>query len=178
MIAGGPAERAGMRRGDVIYAIDGAPVSGSADVKGMIEARDVGQSLRITVGRGTADRVVQVRTQDASQIGAKQHIRSGKEKTWAGMSMVNPTPDLLVSRGVALPRQISGGALVTAISPGSPAAVAGILPGDVLLQIHESSIKSVDELLETVDNHRVVLISFWRGESRYLAAVANPVQPG
>ena len=178
VIAGGPAERAGMRRGDVIYAIDGAPVSGSADVKGMIEARDVGQSLRITVGRGTADRVVQVRTQDASQIGAKQHIRSGKEKTWAGMSMVNPTPDLLVSRGVALPRQISGGALVTAISPGSPAAVAGILPGDVLLQIHESSIKSVDELLETVDNHRVVLISFWRGESRYLAAVANPVQPG
>ena len=122
--------------------------------------------------------MVNVKTQDASQIGARQRIKAGRIKTWAGMSMVNPTQEMLINRGVALPKDASGGALVTAIEPGSPAAVAGILPGDVLLQIHESSIKSVDELLATVENHRVVLISFWRGENRYLAALANPVQPG
>lgn len=178
VIAGGPAERAGMRRGDVIFAIDGKPVASSKDFKGMIESRDIRETLSITFGRGTGDRVVDVKTQDASQIGARQRIKAGRIKTWAGMSMVNPTQDMLINRGVALPKDASGGALVTAIEPGSPAAVAGILPGDVLLQIHESSIKSVDELLATVENHRVVLISFWRGENRYLAALANPVQPG
>ena len=178
IIAGGPAERAGMRRGDVIYAIDGQPVASSEDLKGMVEARDVGQTLRVTFGRGTSDKVVQIKTQDTAQLGARQRVKTGKEKTWAGMSMVNPSPDRLLNRGVALPDRITGGALVTAIAPGSPAATAGILPGDVLLQIHEMPIKTVDELLKTVENRRVVLISFWRGENRYLAAVANPVGPG
>ena len=167
-----------MRRGDVIYAIDGQPVASSEDLKGMVEARDVGQTLRVTFGRGTSDKVVQIKTQDAAQLGARQRVKTGKEKTWAGMSMVNPSPDRLLNRGVALPDRITGGALVTAIAPGSPAATAGILPGDVLLQIHEMPIKTVDELLKTVENRRVVLISFWRGENRYLAAVANPVGPG
>ena len=82
-----------MRRGDVIYAIDGAPVSGSADLKGMIEARDVGQSLRITVGRGAADRVVQVKTQETHRrLAPSNTFGRAKEKTWAGMSMVNPPP--------------------------------------------------------------------------------------
>ena len=115
IIAGGPAERAGMRRGDVIYAIDGLPVASSKDLKGMIEAREVKETLRITFGRGAADRVVQVKTLDASQIGAQHRVKAGRTKSWAGMSVVNPTQELLLNRGVALPKNVTGGALVPAI---------------------------------------------------------------
>ena len=119
---------------------------GSANLKGMIEARDVGQSLRI-VGRGAADRVVQVKTQTRRNWCKATRSVGQRRPGWHEHGQSHP--DLLVSRGVALPQQISGGALVTAISPGSPAAVAGI-PGRCLVTTHESSIKSVDELLKTV----------------------------
>jgi S1-C subfamily serine protease len=67
--------------------------------------------------------------------------------------------------------------MVMSVSAESPGAMAGLLPGDVLLQVGGQSIETVDELLSTVENQAVVLVSFWRGKNRYLAALANRVKP-
>ena len=178
VIAGGPAEQAGVRRGDIIYAVDGVRVGGRADFTGVLQAKDVGVLVSLDLARGPVSKIIEVRTQDASKIGAQLGVEKEKTKQWAGLSMMDATPERLLARGISAPNRDGGSVLVTAVEPGSPASVAGLLPGDVLLQIQESPIKSVDELLKTVDNRRVVLVSFWRGESRYLAALANRVDPG
>jgi len=49
---GGPAASAGVRVGDVIVAIDGDAVRSTDDVRGAVEARDVGAHATLTVLRG------------------------------------------------------------------------------------------------------------------------------
>ncbi len=52
VIPGGPGERAGLRQGDVITAVDGQPVRSVADVRRQLRDRQAGDTLTLTVNRG------------------------------------------------------------------------------------------------------------------------------
>lgn len=56
----GPAASAGLRTGDVITAVDGAPVPSSESLIGTIRARSVGDTVDLTVLRDSATRQVEV----------------------------------------------------------------------------------------------------------------------
>ena len=62
--AGGPAERGGLRRGDVIVAVAGRPVRSPAEVITAVEAAGVGRPLLIAVTRGGVSQQLQVVPQD------------------------------------------------------------------------------------------------------------------
>jgi serine protease Do len=177
VLAGSDAEKAGLRRSDVIFSVDGEPIPSATHFRRLIQSRDIGIKLRLGIGRAGRDRLIWVKTEAASTMGETGPNRAPQAVLWGGLSLENVDPKELEKRGIALPSSVVGGVLVTAVAPDSPAAVAGLLVGDVLLEIRSLPILGVDELLATVENHRVVLISFWRGYNRYLAALANPVQP-
>jgi serine protease Do len=58
---GSPAERAGLRRGDVITAVDDKPVPSPARLRDAVEASGAGQEIRLAVARGKDTRQVRVR---------------------------------------------------------------------------------------------------------------------
>lgn len=173
VIAGSPAEKSGLRRGDVIFSLNGRPISGSQDFKGLLRAQKIGTKVRIIYGRGSKEHAVRLVTVDAEKIGASSHDDHKSKASWAGLSLSDTTPQKLSDRGISLPADAIGGVLITQVSTDSAGAIAGLLPGDVILSIQNSSVESVDDLLKKVENHPVVLISFWRGQNRYLAALAN-----
>ena len=176
VVAGSEAEAAGFRRSDIIFTVDGEPTPNRVHFRGLIMTRDIGTKLRIGIVRGGVDRLITVKTEDAGRMGASGPDRGLDATTWAGLSLINTSVEALQERGIALPSSAAGGVIVTAVKPDSSGAKAGLLPGDVLLRLHDLPIDGVDELLATVDNQRVVLISFWRGQNRYLAALANQIQ--
>ena len=118
-----------------------------------------------------------VKSVDAATIGSSAKDGVPGEASWAGLTLGNSSPDMLHERGIALPSDVATGVMVMSVSAESPGAMAGLLPGDVLLQVGGQSIETVDELLSTVENEAVVLVSFWRVKNRYLAALANRVKP-
>ncbi|RME29264.1 MAG: PDZ domain-containing protein, partial [Deltaproteobacteria bacterium] len=59
------------------------------------------------------------------------------------------------------------------VEPGSPAAVAGIEPGDLLLAVGEQEIDGVDRLAAAVAGRRVVSLRIWRDGGEAWAIVAG-----
>ena len=63
---GGPADKAGLRPGDVIIKFDGRPVVGPDEFVVAIRAKSVGDQVELTIRRGTSERIVKVTLQAAS----------------------------------------------------------------------------------------------------------------
>ena len=174
VIAGGPAERAGLRRGDVITAVDGEAIADSAALDGLVLARAVGTDLNLAVRRGKRTFFTQAKTADADQLGpaSAANIPAADAVAWGGLTMVDANPERLMQMGIVLPKDTHQGVLVLDVAPGSAAAASGLIPGDVLLKVHKSPVTGVDDLLKSVENQPVVLVAFWRGTNRYLAVLA------
>jgi S1-C subfamily serine protease len=60
VVPGGPAERAGMRPGEVIVAIDGAQIRSSADLTEVITQRDTGDDVNVLLVDADGERAVSV----------------------------------------------------------------------------------------------------------------------
>ena len=58
VVQGGPAATAGLRAGDVVTAIDGKPIEGSADLVAAIAAKSPGDSIVLTVRRGSGTETI------------------------------------------------------------------------------------------------------------------------
>jgi len=180
VIARGPGEKAGLRRGDVILNVDGEPVPSSNALTGLILSRAVGSTLQLKVRRGKKSILTPIKTAIADDIEASNDTKQAQIKghKWAGMTLVDATQERLTKRGIALPSDAFGGVLIIAIDPNSAAAMAGLRIGDVLLKLQDTPVPGVDGLPATVDNQSVVMVSFWRGQNFYLAVLANGVHPG
>jgi len=63
---GGPADKAGLRPGDVIIKFDGRPVVGPDEFVVAIRAKSVGDAVELTIRRGTSDRTVKMTLQAAN----------------------------------------------------------------------------------------------------------------
>jgi S1-C subfamily serine protease len=174
---GGPAEQAGLRRGDVVIAIDGEPIGSAADLQGLILARGVGARLAIRYERGNQERTTHLVTADEAALRRTDVRIPDNAVKWAGATLLLAEASLLARQGIALPDHPSPGILVLAVAPGSPADTAGIAPGDVLLEVQRKPIENIDGLLGLTRGQNTAMVGFWRGTSMQLAAVGGLTQP-
>ena len=58
---GSPAERAGLRSSDLVVAVNGAPIHNGAELKNRVGLSKIGDSVELTILRGSAERTVAVR---------------------------------------------------------------------------------------------------------------------
>src|SRR5579885_1889900 len=63
---GSPAQRGGLRSGDLIIAVNGAPIHNAAELKNRVGLAQIGDTVQLTVERGGAARTVSVRIEQAT----------------------------------------------------------------------------------------------------------------
>ena len=169
-----PAARAGLKQGDVIVGLNGQKIlNGSAlqvavseDAPGTTISLGVlrngqAQTVTITVGQFHA-KDAEVASNDGDDQGTPQ---SGK----LGLAVGDVTAD--ARQQLRLPSTIQGGAVVQQVRPDSPAADAGLQPGDVILEVNRHATGSADQFVSAVHgtgtSHDLLLLVWSKGNASY-----------
>lgn len=159
--SGSPAERAGLRVGDVVTAVDGRAVLGSADLRNRIGLTPAGSDVRLTVARSDGVREVRVRIEAGGRTASSQLAGTAFE----GASLRNASRQEEREAG-------SDGVIVDSVTPGSRAARAGLRPGDVILAINRMPVTSVDDIRRwTSDRLTTLAIELLRNGGRLLLII-------
>lgn len=150
---GGPAEKAGIQVGDVITQANGHLVQVQHDLSTFVITAKIGDRLRITLDRDNKQKLVDLiigRTPDPQQQTANRGTQNGESadaQTLRGIWFANLTPD--TRRELQLDNSIQG-VLIGGIAANSPAAMIGLMPGDVVISIDKKPAADPDIALRTL----------------------------
>ena len=134
---GSPAERAGLRGGDVVLAVDGQPVQGSGELRNRIGLVEADRSVRLEILRdGRRSRVDGRRDTDGH---GRNRLPATHTAARRGACWTNSRPTIR-------PMARSTGVLVAQFARSSQAAAAGLRRGDVILGVDGAAVGSIGEL--------------------------------
>jgi serine protease Do len=132
---GGPAEKAGIKAGDLITAVNGSRVDDANSLRNHIASTPPGTEIALTVLRDGQEHQMHARLIELpADSEASASSGSGSE---GGGGKLGVTVE---------PRRGGQGVVVTDVEPGSPAADAGIQPDDVILEVNREAVKSSADL--------------------------------
>ena len=148
LAAGGPAEKSGLKPGDIILNSDGNEIPTSSDLPHVVGLLAPGREVPVVVMRDKKRRTINV---EVGGLGAEDSftLTAGLEQEQQGGRLgllVETAPSEALERW-----GISGGVLVREVVRGSVAADAGLAPGDVITLIGSTPVNSVEAFERAVD---------------------------
>ena len=143
-----PADKAGIKAGDVIIAIDGKDVSSSRELTRLIADTPVGHKTKVTVLREGEKRDIAVTLAERPN-GDKKDRLARLPSDNLGLRLKQLSPETANRYGLA---QDETGLLVLQVKPGSKGDRAGLEQGDVIKEINRMPIDQVTEFKEQLDN--------------------------
>jgi serine protease Do len=136
--SGGPAETAGIKRGDVIVGFNGKEIKEMKELPFLVASSPVGSEAEVDIVRNGKPMTVTV---TLGRLPDKEEIAPAKTRLELGMSLETLTPDKATAMGLTG----TDGVVVTQVVPGSPAVEAGIRLGDVIVEVDKTPIGNVEE---------------------------------
>ena len=150
-----PAERAGLKRGDVILALNGNVVSDPNNFRNEIAGTPPGQTVTLRIWRDGSEQELRstlgefTPEERSTPPTNERSPESGESETGRlGLAVQPLTPALASQLGLRADRQ---GLIVMEVDPFGPAADAGIQRGDVIEQVNQQPVRSVADLRATVE---------------------------
>jgi serine protease Do len=138
---GGPADKAGLKPGDLIRKFDGRPVNDASDLLAMVAGVDPGSEVSLEILRNGEPLTIKAKLDErAANLGFKTAApKTPGQGTLRGISVQELTPG--VRKQLELPADVHG-VVVGNIDPGSPAAQQ-LQPGDVIISVNRVPVNSV-----------------------------------
>ena len=146
---GGPAERAGIKRGDVITAINKQPVADDNSLRNLVASKGPGANVEVTALRNGRDQNFQValaelpdRQQPDGEETSSNRGGAGSSNDRYGLTVQPLTAEMASRYNLDADDQ---GLLVTRVDPAGSAASAGIRQGDLIQEVNRQPVKTVTE---------------------------------
>ncbi|MCL6481400.1 MAG: Do family serine endopeptidase [Firmicutes bacterium] len=144
VVAGSPADKAGLKPGDVITHVNGRPVRTGSDLVDPITRTPIGEEVSITYVRDGRSHTVKMKVGDRGEIypetTGREDSRSGRMgPAKFGLRVEELTPQLAEQRGLNMP----GGVIVTQVEPASFAEDVGFFRGDVIVEMQKQPVRSL-----------------------------------
>ncbi len=166
---GSPADKAGIKAGDVILEYNGKEVTQMSTLPTMVAQTPVGSKATVTLIRKGGKKNVTVEIAKLDEDQAAVGGPTGRVNETLGLAVQTLTPDLAKSLGI----DEKQGVIVTAVAPNSPAEEAGMRRGDLILEINQVAVKDLEaynKILEKIEKGSIV--SFFiksKGHTRFVA---------
>ncbi len=169
-----PAERAGIRQGDVLLSYNGKVVEDTGHLRNMVSQTAVGAKVKVRLLRKKKEKEVEVVIAELPKkpgeaAGGEEQEGEGEGGALTGVTVRELTPDLARRFGLG---EAEGGVVVVRIDPGSPAHGAGIRPGDLVLQVNQKDVATIEDYRSAVaalsEKDRALLLIRRKGEELFL----------
>jgi serine protease Do len=171
-----PAERAGLKAGDVVTRIDDRSVVDSRALHLIIGEMSPGRNVRLTIVRDGDERqyTVALGEQPADRSETASTGRStSAERVLEGVSLEALAPGFLRQHGID---RNTKGLAVRRVDPVSAAAQAGLEQGDVILEVNRQPVTTVEQLnryLNEGTTDTALLFVNHEGRTRYITIPAK-----
>jgi len=173
--SGSAAERAGIRRGDVITAINDTTVNDTNAFRNRVASNAPGTEVTLTVLRDNREQKIRAtlgefnsetaQTENENENAPNSRGDGGK----LGIGVEPLTPDIAQELGLRAGTQ---GVVIDSVDPAGPAVAMGIQRGDVIQEVNREPIRSVEDLRAAIDKNGskpALLLINQRGETRFVA---------
>jgi serine protease Do len=177
----GPAARAGVAIGDVIRAVNGQRVTTPRDLAGAVSNVQPGHQARLDIIRNGQERSITV-TVTALPEPATTSATAPTQPQEAGLGLALSALSPALRRQLEVPEG-TGGTVVMTVEPGSPADLAGIVAGDVIIGVGAAAVNDVREATRAIrqaqhEGHAVLLRVFRDGRAAFVAIDVAPPNKG
>ena len=182
VMPGSPAEKAGLKDGDVVTKLEGKPVIDARHLKLAAATIAPGKKVLLEIFRNgkTINAEVNIGSLPSERVLARGESASPAEDdtgTLNGVGVGDLDPQ--ARREFDVPAGVRG-ALVTSVDPASPSAAAGLQPGDVIQEINRHQVKNAGEAVKLTEKteSKKTLLRVWspRG-SRYVVVDETTAPP-
>jgi serine protease Do len=142
-----PADKGGIKRGDVITQYQGKPVDNPGHLRNAVAETPVGTKVKLILIRDKKEMTVQLtigeQPKNLAKGGAEGEEKGSEEsRAVSGLDVSNLTKEMARRLGVPYKENM---VVVTNVEPGSPAEEAGVVRGDLILEINRIVIKNTDD---------------------------------
>jgi serine protease Do len=144
VVADSPAQKAGLKQGDVVVGYGGKQVMDSGHLRNMVAGTPVGNKVDLDIIRDKKKDTLTVKIGELPKemAGAEGGEVSVKDSVLAGVKVVPLSADLRDKLG--LDKSVTG-VIVSSVQAGSTAEDAGLAAGDVIVSINREQVNNVDD---------------------------------
>lgn len=153
VLEGAPAEKAGIKDGDIILAVNKIKVRNTSALVKQISNAAIGKpvSLQIIRDKKNLDVLVTVAKRDSPGNEIAKNSPSATTKSplptpWRGLSVREVTQDIAQKLGLAN----TYGVIISDVAQGSPAQLSGLQKGDVIIAINKRDIRNLQDYNQSV----------------------------
>ena len=157
---GDPADMAGLKVGDIILKIGGSEINSPNSMIRVIGAITPGQTINLDILRKGKHTVVPVKLESRKRRTTQLATLPPMRSSGLGFTVANST------KGSKLP----GGALVSRVTPESPAALKGLQSGDLIVAVNGEAVENqheFDGLVGKIQKGSPVFLLVWRNDKKF-----------
>ncbi len=171
---GTPADKAGIKMGDVISELDGWTITDDQKFRMMVAQAGPGSEVTLEIIREgkKLDRRLTLADRDKFLSSAEERPAEKpiEEESWLGLKLRTSTRDLAAQYG----EEFQPGVLVTEVEAGSPAELSGFRIGDIINRVNDREIENLDDYSKNMkplkNEEKAVLFLIYRdGEPLFVA---------
>lgn len=172
VVEGSPADKAGIKEGDVIVSYDNAKITKMVDLPRQVAQTEINKRVKMEIMRAGKRIALSAQIKELVEEEATTKPIDPKKmnRTVLGMYLMNLTDSVRAQYGIGSDVK---GVLVRHLSGRSAAATAGIRRGDVILQVNRKPVETVSDVMNLVDGDsgKSALFLIQRGADSLFVAV-------